>query len=606
MLVAFSEADKKNLFILGLLVLVFLGAALYSNILHAPFVFDDYNSIVDNDTIKNLSLSLRNFSDNRYLTNISFSLNYKLGELKPFGYHLINNLIHIINTLLVYYLILLIFKTPQLIHSQYSVQFIAFSSAFLFIAHPIQTQAVTYISQRSVCLSSLFYLLSFIFYTAFRLAVENMERVCFIRKISLFCFLLLCIIFAMKSKEIAFTLPLMIILYEYMFFAGTKLSRRLIYLLPVLMTILIIPLNMVDTSTSVESIIDDLNVSSRETLNISREDYLFTQFRVILTYLRLLVFPVNQSVDYDFSISHSLMEPAVLLSFAVILAILFSGICLLRGVSQQRTGLKLAAFGIFWFFITLSIESSIIPIKDVIFEHRVYLPSIGFFFASVTLLENISSRKRMKVAVVFILVGFLSVSTYMRNELWRSPETLWEDVIEKHPNHSRALINLGVVYKNRKDFDKANEYFEKSLVSNKNYTAAYYNLGDIQFMLGNYKDAIFFFNKTLSLKLSTKLHLDTLNSLGISYSEMGEPDQSVNTFKEAVRLFPNSLLPYNNLGMQYIKMGKADMAIEVLKKALEIRESPNIYYNLSKAYALLDDTEKSRIMREKALFLSAK
>ena len=209
----------------------------------------------------------------------------------------------------------------------------------------------------------------------------------------------------MKSKEIALTLPVIIVLYEFCFFRESpfhKTSRqrlkRYLYLLPLLLTLLIIPLSMMDFSKPVENFVEHIDAPSRETLNISRADYLLTEFRVIVTYLRLLVFPVKQSIDYTYPVYHSFLQPQVFLSFLLLLTIFSLGVYLFYRSLSSSPGLRLIAFGIFWFFITLSVESTIIPIKDVIFEHRLYLPSVGFFIAAITSLEHIIRQPKPRSA----------------------------------------------------------------------------------------------------------------------------------------------------------------------------------------------------------------
>lgn len=612
----FSKENKGKLVFFGFVVIVLLGVIIYSNILHAPFVFDDYSAVVDNEKIKSLKTSLRDISNNRYLTSFSFALNYAGSGIKPFSYHLINNIIHIINAILVYYLVILTFRTPHMINSKLSAQFIAFSSAFVFIAHPIQTQAVTYVAQRSTSMATLFYLLSLVTYIKARLSqtteVEVKAKVKFFSASTLtFYFLsLFSAILAMKTKEIAFTVPIIIVLYEFSFFSKTldakcRMSnlKRFLFLVPILLTILIIPLSMLDITKPVETIAENIDIQSRETANISRTDYLLTQFRVIMTYLRLLILPVNQSVDYTYPVYHSLLNPQVFLSFLFLTAVFCSGIYLLYHSRFTVHSSRFIAFGIFWFFITLSVEASVIPIKDVIFEHRLYLPSIGFFIASISSIEYLFRQTKVKITLIIVFVVFLSIGTYNRNTIWKDPQTLWEDVLTKFPNNIRAYNGLGVIFKNQDEYDKAIEQFEKALKINHYYTPAYYNLGDIQYRLGNYENAIAYFKKALKLKLSYHLHLDILTSLAITYSEMGDDENAVNTFKEAVRLYPSVISPYNNLGRQYIKMGKADLAIEILEQALKIRESPHIYYNLSVAYNLKGDKEKGQYMHQKSLML---
>lgn len=640
MLVKGTSADRKKLGFLALAGLVFLGLLIYSNVVHAPFFFDDFSSIVDNETIKNLPASFVDFSNNRYLTHITFAINYALSGLRPFSYHIANNTIHVINAILVYYLVIFTFRTPQMHNSRLSPQFIALSSAFLFISHPIQTQAVTYIVQRATSMATLFYLLSLVAYSKWRLMRERdladkgqttggrdfNVMVYFISFVSA--------VLAMKTKEIAFTLPMILVLYEFSFFnkcagplplpdrvAGDSRNsnlQRLIYLVPMLLTMLIIPLSMASYSVKAESLMQDIDTVTREALNVSRTDYLLTQFRVIITYMRLLLLPVNQNFDYRYPVYHSFFDLQVLLSFAAILAIIgLSVYCFYLSRCDVITsppeknlrnyqGLRLASFGIQWFFITLLVESSIVPIKDVIVEHRLYLPSVGFIIASVSLSDFMIKNPGLKKILVVVIVCLLSLSAYSRNSLWNEPEKMWGDVISKAPRNVRAYTELGAVFRDEGRYPEAILQFERALEINKDYPLTYYNLGYVQYKLGNYGNALQYFQKTLTLKPHPMTQVDTLNSMGMTYSEMGDDRNAVSTFKEAIRILPGSIISYNNLGHQYVKMGNADLAIKALKKGLKIRAESHLYYNLYLAYELKGDKENSMLMKQKAVSLSDK
>ena len=191
-------------------------------------------------------------------------------------------------------------------------------------------------------------------------------------------------ILAMRTKEIAFTLPVMIILYEWMFFKG-DVRKRLLYIFPFLLTMLIIPLTLMGFKGSPDGVIGVDELTRIAGIGLSRWDYLITEFRVIVTYIRLLFFPINQNLDYDYPIYRTFLNPEVLLSFLFLLALFGLGAYLFyvstRTEKGNRLWLRMVSFGIFWFFVTLSVESSIIPIVDVIYEHRLYLPSVGFFLA---------------------------------------------------------------------------------------------------------------------------------------------------------------------------------------------------------------------------------
>lgn len=603
------EIYKSRYSTLGLFALALLGLVIYSNILNAPFVFDDFSSVVDNEIIKDFETTLKKYSNTRYINMLSFALNYALGGVKPFGYHLINNLIHIINALLIYYLIIITFNTPffrSYIKNEsvnYSRYFLAFSSAFIFISHPIQTQAVTYIAQRVTSMTTLFYLLSLIMYIKARLLINEQTTIKIKSSfISFYLISFISAILAMKTKEIAFTLPIIITLYEFFFFYYPSFTKkknlkwkRFTYLFPILLTLLIIPLNLLKINSPLENILENADKFSKETPVIERTDYLFTQFRVVVTYLRLLILPVNQNLDYRFPIYHSFLNMHVLLSFLFLLIIASAAVYLFYRSRNEKQDLKsignkysalhfrLISFGIFWFFITLSVESSIIPIRDVIVEHRLYLPSIGFFIACISLADYTIDRLEIKVFLVILIVISLSISTFNRNTLWKDPQKLWADVIKKAPTNVRAYNELGTIFRDEGRYTEAMEQFEKALMINQNYALTYYNIGYVNYKLGEYENALTYFRKTLDCELTPQLHMEIFNSIGILYSETGKDEEAVTAFKKAIEILPSSVIPYNNLGIQYIKMGKFDESIKILEKGLKIRDDLHLRSNLSLA-----------------------
>jgi hypothetical protein len=171
-----------------------------------------------------------------------------------------------------------------------------------------------------------------------------------------------------------------------------------VYLIPFLLTFFIIPVGRYGiglfgisggTFIGIAEIGDVIGDATQETTAISRTDYLLTQFSVIATYIRLLLFPVNQNLDYDYPISHTLFEFPTIFSFLFLVSTVIFGVWMFKKS-------RLISFGIFWFFITLSVESSIIPIRDVIFEHRIYLPSVGFFMFLVVAIYQMTEQIKTK------------------------------------------------------------------------------------------------------------------------------------------------------------------------------------------------------------------
>lgn len=277
---------------------------------------------------------------------------------------------------------------------------IALFSALLFVVHPLQTQAVTYVVQRYTSLATLFYLLSIFMYAKWRAASAGSETAVSktelapglnARRIIFYAAAVAAALLAMGAKEIAFTLPAILVLWEFSFYKGA-VKKRLLYLLPFILAPVLIPLSLISSNSS-------LFTAEGETAPPAALDYLFTQFRVLVTYLRLLVFPVGQNLDYDYPLYHSFADLNVFLSFISLLLMVALGAFFFYRSRKKSSAapLMLIAFGIFWFFIASSVESSVISIADVIFEHRIYLPSVGIIIAAVTGMVTASSALKHKV-----------------------------------------------------------------------------------------------------------------------------------------------------------------------------------------------------------------
>ncbi|MEW6416508.1 MAG: tetratricopeptide repeat protein [Nitrospirota bacterium] len=561
-----TTKTKPRLFynpIIHILLVVTFSLIAYSNTFHVPFQFDDLREILGNHIVKNLKYFINlSTHSTRYIGYFTFALNYALHGTNVAGYHIFNFAIHIANALLLYWLIVLSFRTPVLKESSLkdSSKLIALFSALFFACHPVQTQAVTYIVQRLASLATLFYLFSIISYSKARLSLQEVQS----KTKSLLWFILsFCsAVLAMKTKEISFTLPVVIILYEFVFFKA-KFKRRILYISTLLLTMLIIPLSLIGISKPLGDIIGDVSEVTRLHTNISRWDYLFTQFRVINTYIRLIFLPINQNLIYDYPIYHSFFDLRVFLSFLFLLSILILGIYLFYRYRKTAPHTAIISFGIFWFFITLSVESSIIPISDVIYEHRIYLPSIGFFIAFVTFIIGIRNRLKTVMPVIgrtiipmlIVIAIILSGRTIHRNTIWKDEMTLWSDVVKKSPNKAGPRNNLGIAYDKKGLVDKAIEQYQMALKLNPGFAEAYVNLGIAYESLGSVDKAIEHFQTAIELKPeSAKAH----NNLGIAYKKTGLIDKAIEHFQMAVKLNPNNSLFLNNLAKAYEMKNKAD------------------------------------------------
>ncbi len=366
---------------------------------------------------------------------------------------MVNVAIHLLCAAVVYALVALTLRTPRLARSAVAPwrSEIAFAAAALFVSHPLQTQAVTYVIQRVTSLATLLYAVALLLYARWRLARET-GAWSPARSAVTYALALVVSVAAMKTKEIAFTLPFAIVLYELCFFGPRP--RRALALVPFLATSLVIPSTLVDLHAPAAAIVSAAAERTRVETALPRLDYLRTEIAVVAEYLRLLVLPLGQNLNHDFPVQRSFLAPRVLASAALLLALLAAAAWLYRR-AEPRDGrpavdpaARLVAFGIGWFFLALLVESSLIPIDDVINEHRVYLPSIGFFAAAAAggalLLRRVrgADPRRLVAMTALLLALVLAVATLGRNAVWASDVSLWADAALKSPNKVRPLNNL--------------------------------------------------------------------------------------------------------------------------------------------------------------------
>ncbi|MBF0327757.1 MAG: tetratricopeptide repeat protein [Nitrospirae bacterium] len=512
---------------LPIFLIIFITLCVYLNSLGVPFQFDDIPNIVENVGLRGDGLFTRPWSylseikatniqgisgeamKSRYLGYLSFALNYRIHGLEVVGYHLVNIAVHAANGVLVYMLVILIFGTPfmkeQRVLEGFGATMTALFSGLIFVVHPVQTQAVTYIVQRFASLAVMFSLLSIVMYGLWRQRQEEGVGGEF-RTLLLYGCSIVFAVCAMKTKEMVFTLPLLVVLYEYMFYRGAVL-KRLKWLVPIMLTMLIIPLSLLDTAKPVGEIIGDTSQATRLQSNLSRANYLFTEFCVMATYLRLLFMPVGQNLDYDYPVQKSFFNAEVLISLMLFLSLVALALYLWKASKAEgREELRIVSFGLFWYLIAHLVESGVIPIIDVVFEHRLYYPSVGFaigFVGLVYYLAEVKSRyRRVAIVLMVVLVVTLGIASHMRNRVWQSNISLWEDVISKSPNKARGYLNLGFVNAKRFNHEKAIELYQKALLIDPYDEYVYSDIGFVYTEMGRYDDAINAFKRALSVNMA--------------------------------------------------------------------------------------------------------
>lgn len=605
-------ADWKQLY--PLLIIALAGFIAYANTFQVPFVFDDDQYIVQNPAVKDFryyydnsfteqAISQAKFDDNfrtRKVTFFTFALNYHLHGLNLQGYHAFNLMVHLTSGLLVYLLAVFTLQTPsgrnggpEAGHPGLAKQLVPLFTSLLFVVHPLQTQAVTYICQRFTSLATMLCLLALVLYIRWRLGVArngqpDSQDPAALRGHGawvLYCLSLVSTVLAMFTKEISFTLPLIIILYEWMFF-GRPSARQLFLLLPFAATMLIIPL----VTFSAESHYSDI---ARLTGSLAKGadqnfafTYLLTQFRVIVIYLRLLMLPIGQNLIHDIPTYTSFLQPPVFLSFLFL--------CLLAGLAGflsyrashlphgQGNWQRLIAFGIFWFFISLSVESSFIPLNDPIFEHRMYRPMAGAVFALLGLGEllrqrlNTSGLRFAAVLSVAVLI-VLAVATYSRNNIWRVPITLWEDAARKSPNRFRPILNLGTEYARVGRHEEAIRLYKKALLLSTGYSKSmlvysalentYKTLKKEELLQRNYQEYLAMLQDALKKNSNDPV---LFSHLGILYGKMGRFAEAKAAFLKAMELKPDNALTHANLGSLYLSQNRPVEALKFYREAVRL------------------------------------
>ena len=366
---------KRFHLIAGSLIAI-LTLIVYSNTFHASFHFDDTPQIVENYQIRNLDNLPDILKGQRGLAMATFAINYAIGGLNVMGYHIVNLAIHIMNGIMVYFLVFITLRgiLGTDLKSVPKAKRIAIYTALLFAVHPIQTQAVTYIVQRMEILASMFMLIALLLF------IKAVKTSMITLRIFLYGTIAVSYMLGFYSKEIAITLPALVFLYDYCFLAEGDFKKIMARMPLYFVLLAMLAFFTTRTLTGLQETPGESASAGFGVQSITSNEYLFTQFNVLWTYLRLLILPVNQNLDYDYPVAKSIFEFPTFLSFVGILLILVSAFYLLTPYASRFTHYgRLIAFFILWFFIILSPTSSFIPIIDVIFEHRLYLASVGFF-----------------------------------------------------------------------------------------------------------------------------------------------------------------------------------------------------------------------------------
>lgn len=527
----------------------------YSNSFGVPFLFDDSQNVVGNFSIKHLGGAFFPASDSvtggRPLLNLCFALNYALGRLNVDGYHVVNLLIHVAAALVLYgvYRRVLAGLHPADSLGRHA-EAIAFASALLWMLHPLQTEAVTYISQRAESLMALCYLLTF--YSFVRSFDSASPRLWLAISVA-------ACVAGVFVKELIATAPLAVLLFDRLFvgraFPAIWRRRRYYYAClfaswPIL--------------AAVQATLRRTGVG----FHTGVQGWVFAMYscRTIVLYLKLIFWP--HPLNFDYGDIPRLMLVQDFLPYVVLIGALVA-LAIWLCFAKPALG-----FPLFCFFLFLAPSHSIIPLTaQPMAEHRVYLGiSCIVIIVVAALYDWLGSRAGLLVGLV--AAAFLT-TTYVRNRDYRSVTAAWRDVVAKAPDSARGHYALAGAYYLSGRYDDAKAEFERTIELAPEFADAYSDLGLLYCERpGGIEHAIELFRAGVA-RGSTNLRVHVLLGLGLEKT-VGGDREAIGEFRKAIEMGEtdsDEALPFAYTELARLmsrKPGKRDEAIALYRKAIDL------------------------------------
>lgn len=542
--------------------------------LHYSFQFDDIANIQKNFFIRHHSLWSLWFSGSRWISYWLNAVHYSINKFDPFSYRLGNLLIHTTNGVLVFCVILF-----ALLHSKgkpfFKKHAVAISTvtSMLFLLHPVQTQTVSYVCQGQLeglaCMGILSMTLTFL-HLCYAKSLS--------RKATLSILLFTIAIFSCFTKEIAIIAPILLLLVDWFFVAhGDRKSLQSRWIVHLALFTLIVGIymwylkpefftNILGFKMEVKNNIGNIITQDKQTM-IRPWPFFISQFKVILHYLWMFIWPFGISVEYDWVLSRGFFAPDCFFPFLILLGIALG---VFRMLYTHRT--HVVAFGALWFFICIAPRSSIIPSPELLVDYKTYTASIGWLFiiacGIIKTLEFLISFLRdhqrrfmhttqTQALLSAALIVPLCFMTWKRNHIWSSGTEFWMNIIQNAPMKARAYNNYGV---------------------------------ELSQTYKRYSEAIPYFSKATQMDNS---YPDPLNNLAVCYSHLNQIDKAIDALHRGLKINPYYPEGYNNLASFYLQKKDYTNAEKYLKTALQLRPHyGKAYFNLGRIYTEQHEPKK--------------
>jgi tetratricopeptide (TPR) repeat protein len=428
-------------------------------------------------------------------------------------------------------------------------------------------------------MAAMFYLTSILFYIKARMSGMGKSGTT-MKATALYGLAIVCGLLAFLSKENTASLPFAILLVDILLLDRTRrgMRKRLpLFAIALLMwAIFVIHVSGILGSGSERTgFFEDIHDRMRETEIVSRWQYFCTQLNVIVIYIRMLVLPLGQNIDHLYPFKDGFFDGYTPLAFLFLTGVIALGI---KSIKNHLP----VALGIFWFFIALSVESSLIPISDPMVEHRLYLPMFGFALVLAYLVFLLFSKERIKLLITsFLIVLVFGTTTYLRNRVYKDNMSLWLDSVSKNPKNHRAIGSLGLALYHQGRLDDAESRYKEALEIYPGYAKIYHNLGKVAKDRGQYDEAISYYRKALRIDPGfVKAHVN----LGVVLQGRGKLDEAISHYNEALSIDPGHVESHNNLAAVLYGKGRFQEAIKHYNEAL--KSSPyfaKIHFNLGLA-----------------------
>lgn len=563
--------SKTNLYLLiPVVLLIGVASLVYADILGYDFVWDDEDLIHRNPRITRLDNFPEFFAGEpvysnyyyRPLVTISLAFDYRLWELKPFGYHLNNLIFHLGSVLLIYFISLSLLP-----------KWSSFLVALLFGLHPIHTEAVTWVSGRSDVLCAFFFLASVLCFIHF-VQIQGKGK-----RLGLYFLSWILFFFALLTKEMAVSLPL-ILFFWWVFFsdkAGVKQNKWkeiLFFLVPFILLLFMYLLWR-------RAVVGDWLYSD------AKFDFLFLGFEtslwIILKYAQLLFLPLKLNAFYEIASGSRQLDFINFLGMGLILLVL-----ILVFLYADRKSQRLVAFGLCWFLLTLLPVSNLIPTATIFLAERyLYLPSLGYFLIFGWLLGGLLSKRLLhsrfvlRLSLIITLVGltlFYTWRTIQRNPDWEDSLALAQSLLEVDPNSATGHHYLGQQYAKDGDSQKAKKEYLMVLELKPNMRGAHNNLGILYYQEGKIEQAKEEFKKEIEID---SLYVEAYYNLGTIYKNSGQVDSSIQAFQKAVEIHPDFLFALEDLAILYETQGLLDKALPLWERALKLEQNPALILHIT-------------------------